>query len=40
MGIIMSSVWNEFQISRQQLHIQRYLERSLEKVRGGQFGCH
>lgn len=40
MGIIMSSVWDEFPISRQQLHIQRYLERSLAKVRGGQFGCH
>ena len=39
MGIIMSSVWDEFQISGQQLHIQRCLERSLAKVRGGQFGC-
>lgn len=40
MRIIMSSVWDEFQISGQQLRIQRDLARSLAKVRGGQFGCH
>ena len=39
MGITMTSVWDVFQISGQQLRIQRYLERSLAKVRGGHFGC-